>query len=67
MRKNVYSQGIQIKLIPLRWVLKAGTFKREVFSSIAETNGQNVKTLPNEDAQSQAFVARKSRSELSKA
>jgi len=56
-----------MKLITLRWVLKEGTFKREGFSSTAGTNEQNVKTLPNEDAQSQAFVARKSRSELSKA
>jgi len=51
MRKNVCSQNIQIKLITLRCVLKEGTFKRKGFSSIAETNEQNVKTLPNEDTQ----------------
>jgi len=56
-----------MKLITLRWVLKEGTFKIKGFSSTAETNEQNVKTLPNEDAQSQMFVAGKSRSELSKA
>jgi hypothetical protein len=65
MRKNVCSQNIQIKLITLKWVLKEGTFKRKGFSSIAETNEQNVKIFPNEDTQSQAFVAGKSRSELS--
>jgi hypothetical protein len=58
---------IQIKLITLRWVLKEGTFKRKGFSSIAETNEQNIKAVPNEDTQSQAFVAGKSRSELCKA
>jgi hypothetical protein len=57
---------IQVKLIALRWVVKEETFKEKELSSIAETNEQNVKTLPNEDAQSQAFVVGKSRSELSK-
>jgi hypothetical protein len=51
MRKNVCSQSIQIKLITLKCVLNEGTFKRKGFSSIAETNEQNVKTLPNEDTQ----------------
>jgi hypothetical protein len=66
MRKNVCSQSIQIKLITVRWVLKEGTFKRKRCSSTAETNEQNIKALPNEDAQSQAFVVGKSRSVLSK-
>jgi hypothetical protein len=48
-------------------VLKEGTFKRKGFSSTAATNEQNVKILPNEDAQSQAFIVGKSRKELSKA
>jgi len=48
-------------------VLKEGTFKGIALSSTAATNEQNIKTLPNEDAQSQAFIVGKSRSELSKA
>jgi hypothetical protein len=67
MRRNVCFQSIRVKLISLRWVLKEGTFKRKGFSSIPETNEQNVKTHPNQNAQSQAFVEEKSRSELSKA
>ena len=42
-------------------VLKEGTFKRKGFSSTAATNEQNIKKLPNEDAQSQAFIVGKSR------
>jgi len=67
MRKNVCSQNIQIKLITLRWGLKEGTFRRKGFSSIAAINEQNLKTIPIEDAQLQAFIVGKLRSELSKA
>jgi hypothetical protein len=48
-------------------VLKEGTFKRKGLSSTAATNEQNIRTLPNEDAQLQAFIVGKSRNELSKA
>jgi len=67
MRKTACSQNIQVKLITLRCGLKEGNFRRKWFSSIAAANEQNLKTLPNEDAQSQALVAGKSSSELSKA